>query len=69
MRRHLTEEEKVAKKLANIVSDVRLDLDDVGIYLARLAPNVVYRRLSEIADSAEAEKEREYDRIHISPLF
>lgn len=69
MRRHLTEEEKAAKKLANIVSDVRLDLDDVGVYLATLAPNVVYRRLVEIAESAEEEKVRQYDRINISPLF
>ena len=68
MRRIQTEEEKAAKKLATIVSDVRLDLDEVGGHLANL-PNVAYRRLSEIVDSAEYEKESKYDREHIPPLF
>jgi hypothetical protein len=69
MRKHLTtDEEKAAKKLANIVSDVRLDLDEVGIHLAQL-PNVSIRRLVEIADSAEYEKENKYDREHIPQLF
>lgn len=68
MRRIQTEEEKAAKKIATIVSDVRLDLDEVGIHLANL-PNVAYRRLSEIADSAEYEKESKYDREHIPHLF
>ncbi len=58
MRKHiLTDEEKAAKKLANVVSDVRLDLDSVGIYLARYAPTVSYNRLLLIAESAEFEKE------------
>lgn len=68
MRRIQTEEEKAAKKLANIVSDVRLDLDEVGVHLANL-PNVSYRRLTEIANSAEYEKENKYDREHIPHLF
>jgi hypothetical protein len=68
MRRIQTEEEKAAKKLATIVSDVRLDLDEVGSHLANL-PNVAYRRLLEIADSAEHEKESKYDREHIPHLF
>ena len=58
-RRHqVTEAEKVAKKLEKIVNDVTLDLDQVGIYLARVAPNVSYTRLQVIAESAEYEKER-----------
>jgi hypothetical protein len=68
MRRIQTEEEKVAKKLANIVSDVRLDLDEVGGHLANL-PNVAYRRLSEVVDSAESEKEGNYDRENIPDLY
>ena len=69
MRKHLqTEEEKAAKKIANIVSDVRLDLDEIGIHLAQL-PNVSMRRLVEIAESAEHEKESKYDREHIPHLF
>lgn len=58
MRKHiLTDEEKAAKKIANVVSDVRLDLDSVGIYLARYAPTISYNRLLLIAESAEFEKE------------
>ena len=68
MRRIQTEEEKAAKKLATIVSDVRLDLDEIGGHLANL-PHVAYRRLSEIVDSAEYEKESKYDREHIPHLF
>jgi hypothetical protein len=68
MRRIQTDEEKAAKKLANIVSDVRLDLDEVGGHLANL-PNVAYRRLSEVVDSAEDEKEGKYDRENISDLY
>jgi hypothetical protein len=68
MRRIQTDEEKAAKKLATIVSDVRLDLDEVGSHLANL-PNVAYRRLSEVVDSADSEKEGKYDREHIPHLF
>jgi hypothetical protein len=69
MRKHLmTEEEKAAKKLATIVSDVRLDLDEVGSHIANL-PNVAYRRLSEVMDSAEDEKEGKYDREHTPNIY
>lgn len=68
MRRIQTAEEKVAKKLAVLVNDITLDLDEVGTHLANL-PNVSYRRLLEIADSAENEKESKYDREHIPHLF
>ncbi len=61
MRKKLvTKEEKVAIQLTNILADLRLDLDMVGIYLVRLSPNVIYNRLITLADSAEAEKEDQY---------
>jgi D-alanyl-D-alanine dipeptidase len=70
MRRRIkTNEEKIAEQIANIVSDVRIDLDQVGMYLARIKPNTPYNRLMLIAESAEWEKEAEYDRQHINPLF
>jgi hypothetical protein len=69
MRKHtITDEEKAARKLALVISDVRLDLDEVGVYLSHL-PNVVIRRLAIIADSAEYERESQYDREHIPYLF
>ena len=62
MRRKLvTKEEKVAIQLTNVLSDLRLDLDMVGKYLVQLSPNVIYNRLIVIADSAQEEKEQQYD--------
>ena len=61
MRKKLvTKEEKVAVQLTNILADLRLDLDMVGIYLVRLSPNVIYNRLITLTDSAQAEKEDQY---------
>lgn len=70
MRKHTkTEEEKAALKLATIVSDVRLDLDEVGVYLGRYAPTISYNRLMLIAESAEFEKENIDVRNTHEPLF
>jgi hypothetical protein len=52
-----TDEEKVANKLGNMVSDLRVDLELVGEYLAKSQPNVVYNRLQVIAESAKETKE------------
>jgi hypothetical protein len=69
MRRTITEEEKAAKKISNVVSDIRLDLDSVGIYLARYSPTISYNRLLLIAESAEFEKESIDVRNSHNPLF
>ena len=69
MRRIKTDEEKAAQKLAMIVSDVRLDLDEVGMYLGRYAPTISYNRLMLIAESAEFEKENIDVRNTHEPLF
>lgn len=55
--RKITEEEKVAVKLGNMVSDLRVDLELVGSYLAQSQPYVVYNRLQVIAESAKETKE------------
>lgn len=52
-----TEEEKIALKLGNILSDLRVDIEQVGRYLARTSPNVVYNRLVTVTESAQFEKE------------
>lgn len=63
MRRHrITEEEKVAQQLSKIVSDVRLDLDLVGTYLANQAPNVTNTRLQIITEAAQYEKDKQNER-------
>ena len=69
MRKSLAPEEKIAKQLAQIVADVNLDIEQVGIYLARNFPSVSYRRLLVVMESAEHEKESKYDREHHNPLF
>lgn len=56
-RRIITEEEKVASKVGNMVSDLRVDLELVGEYIAKSQPNVVYNRLQVIAEAAKETKE------------
>lgn len=58
----LTNEEKVAEKIANLVSDLRLDLEQVGVALASLAPWVAINRIVLMAEIAKEEKEN--DRRH-----
>lgn len=55
--RRITDEEKVANKIGNVVADLRVDLELVGEYLAKSQPNVVYNRLQVIAESAKETKE------------
>jgi hypothetical protein len=61
-RKQKTEEEKVAEKMATMLSDIRLDLDEVGINLARMKPKTIYNRLILITDSAEEEMENQSGR-------
>lgn len=56
MRRAMTREEKAAKKIAAVVTDVTLDLDMTGIYLA-YEMNVVYNRMKVVLEAAEETKE------------
>ena len=69
LRRTITPEEKVAQRLSAIVSDLRLDIEQVGVYLARTSPNVAYNRLVEIAESAQYEKEQNELRFYQHRLF
>ena len=55
--RRITDEEKIANKMGNIIADLRVDLELVGEYLAKSQPNVVYNRLQVIAESAKETKE------------
>jgi len=66
MRKHKTQEEKTAEQLSKLVADVRLDLDLVGIYLAKLAPNVSTSRLQIIAEAMDYEKEKQNDRSNFA---
>lgn len=61
MARRITNEERVAKKLTDLVNDVTLDLDDVGKYMAYLAPTVSINRLSIVVESAVDERENTWE--------
>ncbi len=52
-----TEEERVGKRITQSLSDLTLDLDAVGHYIARTSPTVIYKRFIEVAEAALYEKE------------
>jgi hypothetical protein len=55
MAKKLTEEEKVAIKLDELVSDLRLDLDMIGIYLGQIVRGYNYNRIKTITESLDRE--------------
>jgi hypothetical protein len=64
MRKVVTDEEKLAKRLSDSISDLRLDLEMVSLYLSQISPNVVINRILLMAEFLEEEKEgrqNEYD--------
>jgi len=60
MAKRITKEEKVAIKLADSVSDLTLDLDEVGKALAT-SPTILADRLQVVMESAREEKQGNYD--------
>ena len=65
----ITKEEKIARKLSEIVNDYTLNLDEVGRYFYRVAPRVSYNRILDIVEVAELERENQDVRNHHNPLF
>lgn len=61
MRHKMTNEEKVATTLANLFSDLRLDLEAVAIYVHDIYPNVIINRILLMADVLQDEKENRND--------
>lgn len=62
--KRITNEEKVARKLIELVNDFTLDLDTVGRYVAEQSPSVLYNRLDVVTDSAQSTKEEMYERLN-----
>ena len=62
-------EEKIAKRMAEMVNDYNLDLNEVGKYFARVSGLVSYNRVREIILVAEEERELIDSRRHHDPLF
>ena len=52
----INEEDKVANKIGKLVSDLTLDIEQVGLYIGR-QPNVILKRLEIITETAREEKE------------
>jgi hypothetical protein len=52
-----TKEEKVAKKISDIVSDFSLDIEAVGYYLATSVPYITYARAVEVLEAARYNKD------------
>ena len=57
-----TKEQRVADKIADLINDVTLDLDEVGRYLIDQHATISYNRLVLITESAINEKERMNER-------
>lgn len=65
-RKHeLTEEAKVAVKIAKALDQVTLDIENVGIELARLKPMIHYNRVMIMAEAAADEQEGQNDEWNI----
>jgi hypothetical protein len=52
-----SEAERVAMRIGKLINDLTLDLDQVGIYLAR-DTMITHRRLKEIVEAADFEREQ-----------
>lgn len=63
----MTEEEKVARRLIKIVSDLTLDLEQVGAFLGNISPWVAINRISLMAEIAREEKD-EFTRRYYDSL-
>jgi hypothetical protein len=62
MNRGMTDEEKVAVKIGDLLADQRLNLDRIGSYVARTEPSTNYRRLMVVAEAADEEWEEKNGR-------
>jgi hypothetical protein len=58
-RKIITKEEKVAKTIMEKLSDLTLDLEMVGFYIATNVSGVLYNRFMIMAETTFDEKEKE----------
>jgi hypothetical protein len=63
-KRIITNEEKEANKLAELLSDLRLDLELVGVYFAQNVGSTLYNRLQIVYETAQEIKEEQNERNH-----
>jgi len=66
----LTDEEKVALKIVDLISDIRLDLDLIGLYFVQFARKADFLRFEHIFHSAvdshnaKTDRNAHYERLH-----
>jgi acetolactate synthase small subunit len=58
MAKGMSDEERVAKRITDLLADQRLNLDRIGMYVARIEPSSNYRRVMIVAESADEEWEQ-----------
>ena len=61
MRKRITDEERVAKKMSDLISDLRLDLEMISLYITQISPNVTINRILLMADFIQDEKENKHN--------
>jgi hypothetical protein len=63
MRRITTPEQKVAVKLVDLFSDIRLDIERVGEVLGEMSPTVILNRILYMAEIAKETKDDQHPRL------
>jgi len=53
----VSKEEKVASKVITLLSDLTLDLEAIGFYLAKTSPHIIYSRANEVLEAMQYNKE------------
>jgi len=69
MRHKMTDEERVAVKISALISDLRLDIEKVGVYMARVGGNVVNHRLDLLTEVSQEERSNHDIRANHYTLF
>ena len=53
----ISKEEKVAGRIITLLSDLTLDLEAIGFYLAKTSPHIIYSRANEVLEAMQYNKE------------
>jgi hypothetical protein len=53
----ISKEEKVAGRIITLFSDLTLDLEAIGFYLAKTSPHIIYSRANEVLEAMQYNKE------------
>ena len=53
----ISKEEKVAGRVITLLSDLTIDLEAIGFYLAKTSPHIIYTRANEVLEAMQYNKE------------